>query len=85
MTLGCFQNQVMRRKMDLVSTTNFISRPAVYLTFKNTFKSILTGHDLLRSTLCKTYFPRFMQKYMDFCKLCPAYKGLLLIELSLNQ
>jgi len=47
MILGCLQNKVMRRKMDLVSTTNFISHAVVYLTFKNTFKSILTGQDLL--------------------------------------
>ena len=47
MILGCFQNQVMRRRMDLVGTTNFISRVVVYLTFKNAFKSILAGQDLL--------------------------------------
>lgn len=49
MILGCLQNKVMRRKMDLVSTTNFISHAVVYLTFKNTFKSILTGQDLILS------------------------------------
>ena len=47
MILGCFQNQVMRRKMDLVSATSFISCAVVYLTFKNTFNSILTRYDLL--------------------------------------
>ena len=66
MTLGCFQNQVMRRKMDLVSTTNFISRPAVYLTFKNTFKSILTGHDLLRSNAVQDLFSTVYAKVHRF-------------------
>ena len=47
MILGCFQNQVMRRQKDLVSITNFISRIVVFLTLKNTLKSILTGHDHL--------------------------------------